>query len=102
MGIPAEKIEDYLVRANGLPNLQLLAGTPNVEKSDAWPWEWLDGPHFPTAQSREEYATRNDLDLLPSEPVGFLDFYEGRRLRMRERLLSVLGESAASTDVLGE
>ncbi|MFD4557567.1 DUF262 domain-containing protein [Streptomyces sp. NPDC058469] len=102
MGIPAEKIEEYLVRANGLPNLQLLAGTPNVEKSDAWPWEWLGGPHFPTVQTREEYVTRNDLDLLPSEPVGFLDFYEGRRLRMRERLLSVLGESVASTDALGE
>ena len=30
-GIPADQIEDYLDRVDLLPNLQLLAGGPNIE-----------------------------------------------------------------------
>ncbi|MFD8856432.1 DUF262 domain-containing protein [Streptomyces vinaceus] len=90
-GVPAEQIDEYASRVDGLPNLQLLAGTPNVEKSDGWPWEWLAGPHFQTVEGRNEYVLRNDLDLLPDDVTGFVDFYEQRKQRIRQRLLALVG-----------
>ncbi|WJG11409.1 DUF262 domain-containing protein [Gordonia sp. Swx-4] len=39
-GVPQEKIDDYLSTVNLLPNLQLLAGTANIEKQDSMPDDW--------------------------------------------------------------
>ncbi|OLT24060.1 hypothetical protein BJF79_13970 [Actinomadura sp. CNU-125] len=89
-GVPADEVEEYRSRVNGLPNLQLLAGVPNVEKSNRWPWEWLDGDHFPSAEAREQYATQNDLDLLPDGITGFVDFYEHRKKRLAQRLAQLI------------
>ena len=36
-GIPGDLIDSYLETVNLLPNLQLLAGTANMEKQDALP-----------------------------------------------------------------
>ncbi|WP_197038914.1 DUF262 domain-containing protein [Herbidospora cretacea] len=90
-GISSEKYEAYTSRVNGLPNLQLLGGLLNIAKSDAWPWEWLNGPHFTSDAARENYLIQNDLDLLPNELAGFVDFYEARKRRMAERLSKLLG-----------
>jgi hypothetical protein len=89
-GIPAEKIEDYLDKVDGLANLQLLAGVPNTEKQAKLPADWLAGPHFPTEALRQTYIAENDLQDLPDELDGFLEFYEARRQRIQKRLRSLL------------
>lgn len=90
-GVPESQVDDYRARVDQLPNLQLLQGGPNVEKSDTDPAAWVNGPHFPTEEKRQRYLQDNDLDGLPLELDKFLTFFEGRRARMRDRLMSLLG-----------
>lgn len=66
-GIPDGEIDDYMKRVDQLPNLQLLPGGPNIEKSE-----------------------------LPLELSRFLAFFEGRRARMRQRLVTKLGPETAA------
>jgi hypothetical protein len=99
-GIPPEQVDDYLAKVDGLPNLQLLAGLPNVEKQAMLPSEWLKGPHFPTAEQRENYIVTNDLEGVPADLFGFPVFFEQRRRRIEERLRTTLG--ARRTQELGE
>ena len=89
-GIDPENIEEYVVKVDALPKLQLLAGLPNVEKQAMLPAEWLNGPHFPTPEAREAYISQNDLDALAGDLHGFLDFFENRRRRIEERLRRIL------------
>ncbi|WP_286957123.1 MULTISPECIES: DUF262 domain-containing protein [Arsenicicoccus] len=89
-GVDAAKIDEYLEVVNQLPNLQLLAGTANIEKQDASPGEWVSRA-FPSEERRVAYMEENDLNDLPLELGAFLHFYEGRKSRIRARLLSTLG-----------
>lgn len=95
-GIPDGEIDDYMKRVDQLPNLQLLPGGPNIEKSDMSPADWVEGPHFPTDEKRSTYLQENDLDGLPLELSRFLAFFEGRRVRMRQRLVTKLGPETAA------
>lgn len=92
-GIPADKVSDYQACYNLLPNLQLLSGTPNIEKRAKLPGDWI--LEFDDAK-RAVYVTDNDLDGLDLGLAGFLEFYEARKARMRARLISVLGATSAS------
>lgn len=93
-GIPHDKIDDYLAAVNLLPNLQLLAGTANIEKQDALPATWIETA-FPNEAKRASYLAENDFDSLPLDLDGFSEFFEQRKLRIRNRLIKVLGDSAA-------
>lgn len=95
-GIPAEQIDDYLAAVNLLPNLQLLAGTANIEKQDSLPAEWIESA-FPTVAKRTTYLADNDLDGLPLDLSEFMTFYEGRKQRLRNRLIAALS-ATPSTD----
>jgi hypothetical protein len=94
-GIPHGDIERYRDAVDSLPNLQLLAGVPNVEKQAKSPGDWLAAA-FPTPQQRDTYLRDNDLDGLSLDLAHFLDFYAMRKERMRKRLLTVLGVTSAS------
>lgn len=101
-GIPSDKLDDYIGQVDGLPNLQLLAGIPNIEKQDVMPGDWLAGPHFTSDLARQRYIDEYDLDGLPGELSGFLDFYDQRRESMAVRLrhlLTVPIESASPETV---
>lgn len=89
-GVPADKVDDFLGAFNLLPNLQLLAGTANIEKQDALPAVWA-AKAFPNEEKRATYFDENDLDGLPLDLVDFLSFYEQRKARVRSRLLKSLG-----------
>jgi len=93
-GIPPDEVDAYLDAFNLLPNLQLLAGTANIEKQDTLPADWIASA-FPSDAKRKTYLDENDLDGLPLDIVDFLDFYEGRKARVRDRLVKVLGATAA-------
>jgi hypothetical protein len=83
------------VRVDTLPNLQLLAGIPNIEKQATLPSDWLNGAHFPTPQKRDYYLEQNDLVGLPLQLDRFLDFHAARRDLMAQRLRAILGTAAA-------
>jgi hypothetical protein len=90
-GVPAEELDEFLVKVDGLPNLQLLQGSPNIEKQAMLPSEWLDGPHFPSPAVRTQYENDNDLVDVPKDITGFLKFYEARRQQLEGRLREALG-----------
>ena len=89
-GIPDGDIDDYLAAVNLLPNLQLLAGTANIEKQDALPADWITAA-FPSEDKRATYVAENDLDGLSLDLAEFTTFFEERKLRMRNRLIKALG-----------
>jgi Protein of unknown function DUF262 len=94
-GIPRDDIERYRDAVDCLPNLQLLAGIPNVEKQAKLPDEWL-ATAFPSSEQHATYLRDNDLDSLSLDLANFLDFYAQRKEHMRKRLLKVLGVTSAS------
>jgi len=93
-GVPFDRIDDYLAAVNLLPNLQLLAGTANIEKQDGLPAEWIDTA-FPSEDKRATYLAENDLDGLPLDLADFTAFFEQRKQRIRTRLLATLGAAPA-------
>ena len=99
-GVPADKVDDFLGAFNLLPNLQLLAGTANIEKQDALPAVWA-AKAFPNEEKRATYFDENDLDGLSLDLVDFLSFYEQRKARVRNRLLAALGAARAEPIDLG-
>jgi hypothetical protein len=95
-GIPPENIDDYLDSFNLLPNLQLLAGTANVEKQNKLPSTWVASA-FPSEEKRNKYLEENDLDGLPLDIARFSEFYEERKARIRDRLVKALGATVPTT-----
>jgi hypothetical protein len=90
-GVPEGLLDECMEKWNGLPNLQLLQGTVNIEKQDVLPHEWLAGPNFTSEAARIQYINDNDLQELPDEVTGFLAFYNSRREALDTRLRSALG-----------
>jgi len=101
-GVPAGSLDEFIAKANGLANLQLLQGAANVEKQAALPAEWLHGPHFTSDAARSQYIVDNDLQDLPASITGFLDFYEQRRVALESRLRQALGVTTGSSTTGGE
>ena len=101
-GIPSEDVEAYTETVNLLPNLQLLAGTANIEKQDVLPADWVSSDKvFPTDEKRQGYLKDNDLDGLPLDLADYLTFYELRKARVRERLTTALGASSMTSPPAG-
>ncbi len=90
-GVPLEDVEKYQSSVNGLANMQLLQGGPNIEKQATLPVEWLDGPHFASEAAKTQYINDNDLGDLPRDITGFLGFYASRRLKLEKRLRDAVG-----------
>ena len=62
-GVPEEDIEFYLENFNCLANLQLLEGTPNIEKSDKPFDEWLDETYPTGTPGRDTYMKTNYIPM---------------------------------------
>lgn len=81
---------------DGLANLQLLSGGENIGKGERLPLDWasaqFDGPQL------TGYLQQNDMEDLPADLSGFLDFFDRRRERLRSRLLQVLGSDPGLVD----
>ncbi|MCQ9367614.1 DUF262 domain-containing protein [Brevibacterium sp. 50QC2O2] len=92
-GVPLNQIDDYLDSVNLMPNLQLLAGTANIEKQDGLPAQWIEAA-FPTSEKRATYIAENDLDNLPLDLEGFPVFFAQRKQRIRTRLITALGTTS--------
>ncbi len=88
-GVPADHVEGYLARFNRLPNLQLLDGPVNVAKLNDMPMDWARSA-YPNEVQRAAYLALHDLDGMPEDLLDFIDFYEARRSKIRERLSAIL------------
>lgn len=93
-GVSQDEIQNYIDLMNGIPNLQLLPGSVNVQKQDVLPSEWLHGlmpgSDEQSAAARDSYKALHDMHGLPDTMLGFPDFYEARKSRMRDRLRGLL------------
>lgn len=96
-GIAEDKINAYLAAVNLLPNLQLLAGTANIEKQAALPSDWI-ADAFPSEEKRSTYLAENDLDGLVLDLADFMTFFEERKLRIRNRFVKTLGASPVTDE----
>lgn len=103
LGIDEAEAAWMIARVNDIPNLQMLEGLPNLEKSDKLFEVWLES-RYPADDERRQYLERqyipNGVDL---SLVGFRDFYLARRELMIDalaRVLMVTSETEAEADTL--
>ncbi len=90
-------IEECLSARDKLANLQLLEGLLNVSKGDSLPAEWLSAT-YPDPTQRQAVLDRHDLGKLPATAAEFMEFYEARRERMRQRLATLLSRGTEAQE----
>lgn len=88
-------VDEFIAKVNGLPNLQLLEGTTNVEKQAVLPLEWATNKY---GAQLDQYLLGQDLIGIPAELAGFLEFYESRKARLTDRLNALLGSQRLKDD----
>jgi hypothetical protein len=88
-GIPESKIDEYMQRVEGLPNLQLLEGPINVEKQAQMPMEWARARF---GDDLNQYLLAHDLQGLPESLDDFLDFWDQRKQKFAAKLATLLGD----------
>ena len=84
-GLDDEQMDVFPNCADRIGNLQLLDGASNLEKQAMLPAKWIDA-RYPAEESRRHYCEKYFLGDVPSDMTGFLEFYEARRERLRERI----------------
>lgn len=89
-GCDSAYIEECLAVRDRLANLQLLEGLLNVSKNDSLPGPWMAKVYSDEA-SRQMALERHILGVAPANHNEFLPFYNARREKLRERLLTLLG-----------
>jgi uncharacterized protein with ParB-like and HNH nuclease domain len=89
--IDEDKYGFYLNNFNFLPNLQLLEGLPNEEKSNKDFKEWFENK-FNTEQEKKDYMAKhyipNDISL---DFTNFENFYSARKELLKKGLKIILG-----------
>lgn len=94
-GVEETDIDAFQDCRDRIANLQLLEGAANIEKQAKLPAEWLLASH-PDPSSREQYRAQHLLGDVPVGINGFLEFYNARRARLRERLEGLLRRTPAA------
>jgi Protein of unknown function DUF262 len=101
IGCGTAVIEDCLSARDKLANLQLLEGLLNVSKGDSVPAEWLSAT-YPDPTQRQAVLDRHDLGTLPATAAEFMEFYQARRERMRQRLATLLSRGTEAQAAAAE
>ncbi len=98
LGVPVELHEEFKNRVDLIPNLQLLEGQPNIEKSAIAFGDWV-GQKFADPNQRSDYLKRNFIPEVGYEFRDFLHFFAERRLRLLEVLRRLVGiDDTANTE----
>lgn len=95
-GIAAEQQPFYMANVDRLPNLQLLEGMPNLEKSNTPFADWLR-EKYSDPEKRRNYMERNYIPDTDAALTGFREFYDARRELMLRALRKKLGVSPEAT-----
>ena len=88
-GIAEEDADTLIDCADRIGNLQLLDGPSNIEKQAKLPAEWIDA-QYQSEESRRHYCGKYFLGNVPGDILGFREFYEARRARLQDRILSLV------------
>jgi len=89
MGIEEDNIDFYLENVDLLPNLQLLEGIPNLEKSDVDFGDWLDKT-YKTPEERASYMNRHHIPPVDLSLANFRKFVEERGKLLADKLREIL------------
>ena len=89
-GVSEEQVEAFIGCFNRVANLQLLEGVVNNEKRAKLPSAWL-AEHFSADEERQLHVNLHLLGDIPAEITSFLEFYEARRDRLRNRISELVG-----------
>lgn len=89
-GIPRELHAQFMERADLIPNLQLLEGQPNIEKTATPFADWV-AITYPDPQKQSDYFERHHIPRTNSNLENFLEFFAQRRARLHETLQRLIG-----------
>lgn len=89
-GVDQERAKRIEANANKLPNLWLLQGTQNIEKSGKLPLEWLN-ERYPDAKTRTHIIESYQLQELGPTLDDFETFYQARAARLRPMIEALIG-----------
>jgi hypothetical protein len=84
-GVPESLVEEYQEKSDQLPNLQLLDGAPNEEKSDTPFEDWLKSAYADKGK-RAAYCERNMIPECSYKLKDFGEFFTQRRELIRAAL----------------
>lgn len=89
LGLSEDAIDDFMVKVNRLPNLQLLEGTINNEKRQKMPAEWYQ-LLWPEKAARDNHLQSQAINYLVDDLTLFPKFYDDRKLTLRSRISQIL------------
>ena len=95
--IPEDGIAKIRDGLNRLPNLQLLEGIRNQEKSSMMPHRWL-ATSFADHSGKANHVANHDLGEVPDSNRCFLAWYDTRHEQMLQRLRNMLGVTARAEE----
>jgi hypothetical protein len=87
-GIPESDIEFYMESVDGLPNLQLLEGIPNQEKSDSLFGDWLKKT-CASKPARADFCAKHFIPDCDVALENFPDFFAERKSLLKQKLAEV-------------
>jgi uncharacterized protein with ParB-like and HNH nuclease domain len=88
-GIPEGDIDFYMESVDGLPNLQLLEGIPNQEKSDSEFESWLEKT-CASKPARTDFCDKHFIPNCGLSLENFRGFYADRKLLLKQKLADLL------------
>ena len=88
-GVLDRDVDDFQEMVNGLPNLQLLEGSENIEKLASMPADWIKKA-LPTESGRTNYCENHLLGNVPESLTEFKKFYTTRREALRARIVEMV------------
>ena len=91
-GIAEEEMDALIDCADRVGNLQLLDGPSNIEKQATLPAEWID-TQYPSEEARRHYCEKYFLGDVPGDMLGFPEFYEARRTRLKGRIFTLVNSA---------
>jgi len=88
-GIPAGDLDFYMESVDGLPNLQLLEGIPNQEKSDSEFEGWLKKT-CAGKTARADFCAKHFIPDSDLSLENFQEFFKDRKTLLKEKLAEIL------------
>jgi uncharacterized protein with ParB-like and HNH nuclease domain len=88
-GVAPEDVDSFISQVDLLPNLQLLEGIPNQEKSDSDFKEWFER-NFVSKQQKADYIAKHFIPDVDLSLTNFRKFIEERREILKKRFAAVL------------
>lgn len=89
LGVPQDRILDFIIRRDSLANLQLLEGLPNQEKTNKDFSEWLEET-YPNIAERKEYFTKHYIPDVSLGLNNFLEFFKAREKLLKDHLIKIV------------